>query len=126
MRLTPALLALALAVVSGPAVARDEPSVPEPFRGIWRTDVGACDRLLEGIDPGHLVISPRRIAAFRSSGPVIDVRAGGAREIIVVALLEGHWEPRERRSFSLRLSDDEARLTEIREGASVVRERCRG
>ncbi len=81
----PAAVLLAVSSFSLGAAERVD-VVPARFLGEWSADITSCG---SDVDDSVLVIKPRHIAFWESSGPIKAVVANGSREIMLIAEVSG-------------------------------------
>lgn len=81
----PAAVLLAVSSFSLGAAERVD-VVPARFLGEWSADIKSCG---SDVDDFVLVIKPRHIAFWESSGPIKAVVANGPREIMLIAEVSG-------------------------------------
>jgi hypothetical protein len=93
-------------------------AAPEAFQGEWNIDLAACG---SAANESRLVIQPRRIRFFESSGPIDGVVATGPRDATFKVTLSAEGETVQR-DYRFRLSPDGRTLTDI--AVAFDRKRC--
>ena len=114
---------LFLLILSGFGWAQADESareIPAAFQGEWNSDVASCGTSRNAT---RLRIGADWIAFHESEGKVEVFASQGARELALIALLQGEGE-RWQSFRHFRLSEDGQRLSDITYGSNFVRQRC--
>ena len=105
---------------AAPPAAEDSGEVPAAFLGEWNVDAADCG---SARNDSRLVIEPRRIAWWESSGPVTAVTVHAADAIEVTTRLTGEgdtWDATTR----FTLQDPDTLVATDASGGSLARQRC--
>jgi len=111
---------------TGPVVPVPPPSpqpgaIPSAYHGEWNIDPSACGT---GLHDSRLVIGPRRLQFYESSGDVRTVRVSGERRITVTSDFSGEGETWTGTDHFLLSPDGDSLTTSGGRGEATVRRRC--
>lgn len=113
--------ALLLAVYAGPAMAAEQQrSVPPRFQGEWNASPKRCGT---DMDDSRLTITASRVRFYESGGPIRAIVTQGSLDVALISEVSGEGST-QLVYHHFRLSADHAHLTDVSNGAALVRHRC--